>query len=106
MKLALYLLLLARLAAADAVVKPGAKVTFYATADGTPAPTFQWRKDGQDIPGATSATYVIATFGPAHAGRYTARASNAAGSAESGHEGIYLPGQLAPKNPKIEAKKK
>ena len=32
--------------AADNAVALGSDVTFVATADGTPAPTFQWRKNG------------------------------------------------------------
>ena len=34
-------------------VTVGANVTFYATADGSPAPTFHWRKNGAPITGAT-----------------------------------------------------
>lgn len=89
--------------AKDAPIAYGSKVTFLATADGSPAPVFQWIKDGQDIPGATGSTYVIQSFGPEHAGRYMVRASNVAGSATSGTEGIFPPGYLAPMNPKIQA---
>src|SRR5688500_19517095 len=32
-------------------------VTLSATAKGTPAPTYQWRRDGTAIPGATGATF-------------------------------------------------
>ncbi|AWI08751.1 pectinesterase family protein [Ereboglobus luteus] len=48
------------------------------------APTYQWRLDGVDIPGATSATYSIASFNSAtDEGSYTVVVTNAAGSVTS-----------------------
>ncbi len=41
------------------------------TVESFPHPTFQWKKDGEIIPGATEAYYSVATSIPATAGLYT-----------------------------------
>jgi hypothetical protein len=41
----------------DQTVFIGQRATFLAVPDGTPPYTFQWQRDGADIPGATSAAY-------------------------------------------------
>ncbi len=69
---------------ASLVVNQGAGASFTAAASGSPAPVYQWRKDGVAIPGAASATYTIASAQPADAGAYTCVASNSAGSVVSG----------------------
>lgn len=61
----------------------GATVTLTVGASGTPSPTFQWRRDGTLIPGATGSTYTVASLTAADAGTYTAVATNAAGIATS-----------------------
>jgi hypothetical protein len=62
---------------------PGAPVTFGATAtyfgSGSPI-TFQWRKDGVNIPGATDATYAINAVTASDAGSYDVILSNACGN--------------------------
>lgn len=68
---------------ASQTVASGSSVTFAAAATGTPAPTFQWRKDGANIAGATASSYTINPVAPANAGTYSAVATNAAGSATS-----------------------
>ena len=42
----------------DASVKAGRTATFKVTANGTPTLSYQWKKNGADIPGATSASYI------------------------------------------------
>ena len=64
-------------------VTVGAAVTFTALASGVPAPTYQWRKNGANIAGATSASYTIASAATTDAGTYTVVAANSAGSATS-----------------------
>ncbi len=64
-------------------VTAGANVTFIAAADGTPTPTFQWRKDGTALSGATSATLALTNVSSASAGNYTVVATNSVGSATS-----------------------
>src|SRR6266700_1128822 len=61
----------------------GVDVTLVASSDGSPAPSFQWRKNGVDISGAVNATLVLNAVTLADAATYTAIASNEAGSATS-----------------------
>ncbi|HUL53641.1 MAG TPA: immunoglobulin domain-containing protein, partial [Opitutaceae bacterium] len=60
-----------------------ASVTFSVTAGGSPAPTYQWQKDGGTIAGATTSSYTIASVAAADAGNYAVIATNSAGSATS-----------------------
>ncbi len=64
-------------------VTAGASVTFSVTASGSPLPTYQWRKDGVNLTGATSASYTLTAVGTSNAGTYSVIATNAAGSATS-----------------------
>ena len=64
-------------------VTAGAAVTFTAAASGSPAPAFQWQKNGANISGATSASYTIASVATGDAGTYSVVATNSAGSATS-----------------------
>ncbi|MBS0631586.1 MAG: immunoglobulin domain-containing protein [Verrucomicrobia bacterium] len=68
---------------ASQAVTEGGGVTFTAAATGTPAPTYQWRKNGADIAGANAATYTIAATSGTNAGSYTVKASNTVGDAVS-----------------------
>jgi hypothetical protein len=68
---------------ASQTVLTGASVTFTAAASGTPAPTYQWQKNGANIAGCTSASYTIASVATGDAGTYTVVATNSAGSATS-----------------------
>lgn len=61
----------------------GASVTFTVTAQSTLTLTYQWQKDGTDIPNATAASFTIASVSTANAGSYHCIVSNAAGSVES-----------------------
>ncbi len=65
---------------ASATVAPGGSATFSVTATGTPAPSYQWRKNGADVPGATSSSLTIANAQAADAGNYSVVVSNAVGS--------------------------
>ena len=68
---------------AGQVVTVGAAVTFTAVVTGSPAPTYQWMKNGAAIAGATSATYTIAAAAVADSGTYTVVATNVVGSLTS-----------------------
>ncbi|MEO7600133.1 MAG: immunoglobulin domain-containing protein [Opitutus sp.] len=46
------------------VVTIGQSLTLQLEATGTPAPTYQWKRNGRLIPGATSTTYTIASATP------------------------------------------
>ena len=61
----------------------GSSAYFFATATGIPPLTYQWRKDGVAIPGATSAGYYIYSTGQSSAGRYSVVVSNQNGSVSS-----------------------
>ncbi|MDB6169020.1 MAG: repeat protein [Verrucomicrobia bacterium] len=61
----------------------GGTVSIAGIADGTEPFTYQWKKDGVDIPGATSATFNIVNAQSSHAGRYTVLITNHVGSAIS-----------------------
>jgi hypothetical protein len=64
-------------------VNAGQNATFTVTATGTPAPTYQWRKNGAAITGATSATLSLSNVQDADAGSYDVIVSNSAGSLTS-----------------------
>jgi hypothetical protein len=53
-------------------------ITFTATAQGTAPLSYQWKKDGEIINGATSSTYPIASSSVADSGSYTVTVSNVA----------------------------
>jgi len=54
-------------------------VTFTVDAGVTTSPTYQWRKDGSNIVGATSSSYTIASTSPADAGNYDVVVSSGVG---------------------------
>jgi hypothetical protein len=58
-------------------------VTFKSAASGTPAPTYQWKKDGAAIAGATAASLILSNVNKGSAGTYTVVATNIAGSVVS-----------------------
>jgi hypothetical protein len=74
---------------------PGTSITLKASADGNPAPTFQWKKDGVAINGATSDTLNLVT-GEQVVGSYVVTATNVVGSASSPAYVLSL--QSAPSN--------
>lgn len=59
----------------------GRTLTLTAGASGTPAPTFEWYRGSDLIPGVTGATLTINGITLAQAGNYTAKAINPAGNA-------------------------
>ena len=68
---------------ATQTIAVGANVTLGVGTTGSPPPTFQWRKDGVAITGATFATLALTAVQPANAGVYTVVVSNSAGSVTS-----------------------
>jgi len=63
-------------------VDEGASVTFSVVASGSNL-SYQWKKDGADVSGATKANYTIGSANPIDAGSYTVVVSSAAGSVTS-----------------------
>ncbi|MCX6951194.1 MAG: immunoglobulin domain-containing protein, partial [Verrucomicrobia bacterium] len=68
---------------AAVVASVGGSATFTVVATGSPAPTYQWRKNGADVPGATSATLTLAPVLAADAGSYTVTITNSSGTVSS-----------------------
>lgn len=65
------------------IINAGGTVSFTAAASGIPTPTYQWRINGANIAGATSATFSKAGVQPGDAGTYTVVASNSVSSVTS-----------------------
>ncbi len=61
----------------------GQSATISVASDGTQPLTYQWAKNGTDIAGATSPTYVIATLALTDGGTYTVKITNSVGSVVS-----------------------
>lgn len=64
-------------------VSVGSAVTFTVVASGTAPLSYQWKKNGVDISGATFSSYVISAVQVADAAGYTVVASNVAGAITS-----------------------
>ncbi|MBI4661812.1 MAG: SBBP repeat-containing protein [Verrucomicrobia bacterium] len=76
-------------------VKAGASVSFSVTAAGTPPLSFQWRQNGENLPGATNSTLIINSAQAMHAGTYAVAVSNSAGSVTSSNAVLTVtPGVL------------
>jgi glucose/arabinose dehydrogenase len=70
-------------------VTAGSPATFGVTASGTPPLSYQWQRNGVDIPGAMSSTYTIASPQTTDNGAlFRVHVSNAAGSVTS--DGVLL----------------
>ncbi len=64
-------------------IASGSSVTLSVTASGSQPFSYQWRKDGVNLSGATAVTYKISNVQIADAGNYSAVVSNTAGSTTS-----------------------
>jgi hypothetical protein len=68
----------------DISVRVGQPATFSVTATGTPAPTFQWQRNGADILDATASSYMTLGTQRADSGdTYSVRVTNQSGAATS-----------------------
>ncbi len=67
----------------SATINAGQNASFSVVASGTAPLSYQWKKGGVNISGATSATYSITNAQSSHAGSYTVSVSNSAGSVTS-----------------------
>ena len=64
-------------------VTTGQNASFSVVATGTPSPTYQWRKNGANIAGATAATLSLTNVQSSDAASYTVVVTNSAGSVTS-----------------------
>lgn len=78
----------------DANVTAGNSASFSVTATGTAPLTYQWRKNGVNLPGATAATLTLATVSATNAGNYSVVIANAAGNIASSNAVLTV--QTAP----------
>jgi alpha-tubulin suppressor-like RCC1 family protein len=67
----------------------GQSATFSVVATGVPKPTFQWRKNGGNISGATNVSYTISSPGINDSGKYTVAVTNSAGAVVSDTARFY-----------------
>ncbi len=65
------------------VVKQGLAATLSVVAQGSATLTYQWQKNGVNIPAATAATYAIKAAAAADAGFYSVKVGNAFGAVQS-----------------------
>lgn len=62
------------------------------TAEGSPAPSYTWYKDGVLIPGETRSYLYISEVQPEDRGSYTCRAVNSLGEDSSAPASVNIPG--------------
>ena len=79
----------------------GRPVRFWVVAEGSPAPSYQWQKDGTNISGATANEYEIATTDIVDEGVYRAIITNSAGSVTSDEARLTITGWTQPGLPNI-----
>lgn len=77
-------------------VSMGGSVDFTVIATGYPALSYQWRFNGVDIAGATSATYSISSVAGSHGGGYSVLVSNSLGSVISTQVTLTVTGPNQP----------
>jgi len=80
-------------------VTPGSSVVFSVAAPAVPAPTFQWRLNGADLPNQTGPSLLLVNAGGVNAGTYTVVATNSVGTTTSAAATLTLnatndPGRL------------
>jgi hypothetical protein len=68
----------------DRVACDGSEVVLKAQASGTEPLSYQWKKNGENIPGANTNRYLISSILPVDEGDYSLAVSNVCGLAESG----------------------
>jgi hypothetical protein len=81
---------------ASATVSQGQSTNFTVSATGIPDPTYQWYQNGLLIPGATGASYNIASAVRTNTGNYTVVVSNGSGSVTSSVAALTYTGNVAP----------
>src|SRR5207249_3702658 len=68
--------------------------SFSVAASGAPAPGYQWKKNGSDIPGATNSTLSLSNLTTADAANYSVVVANVAGSVTSSTVSLTVFDQL------------
>ncbi len=78
----------------SATVTAGQPASFTVTAAGTPAPSFQWLRNGTPVAGATNTTLSFASAQLADTGVYTVRATNSVGAVTSSPAVLAIPSAM------------
>ena len=68
----------------------GAALNLSVTASGTPAPTYQWKRNGVNISGATSSTYSVPSALAANGGAYTVDVTNSCATVTSATANVVV----------------
>jgi len=75
----------------------GATLRLEVVASGTPAPAYQWKKNGENLPNGNASVYTLAGAQPGDSGAYTVVVSNSAGNATSNPAQVLVnPAVVAP----------
>jgi alpha-tubulin suppressor-like RCC1 family protein len=74
-------------------VAEGKSTFLHASAIGTPPLDYQWKRDGIEIPGATSPTFLIDSVSPSDGGVYTLEVTNEFGVTTSGSGRLNVAGR-------------
>ncbi|HEU4779687.1 MAG TPA: hypothetical protein VFS58_07360 [Steroidobacteraceae bacterium] len=86
---------------ASVTANAGSTATFAVGVDGTGPFTFQWRRDGANIAGATSAVLTFNSVGLPNAGSFSVVVTNSAGSVTSGNAVLDVTTESTPTAPSI-----
>ncbi|HZR18109.1 MAG TPA: LamG-like jellyroll fold domain-containing protein [Verrucomicrobiae bacterium] len=86
------------------VVSPGDTITWSGYACGVPPLSYQWRKDGAPIAGATNSSFTISKVAAADLATYDLKVSNAYGSAFSSTVSVDSLAVVAGKNYTLDSK--
>jgi hypothetical protein len=71
-------------------VTAGANVTLSVVATGSPAPTYQWKRNGTNVSGGTSSTLSLNNIQPSTGGTYSVVVTNSAGSVTSNNAVVVV----------------
>jgi glucose/arabinose dehydrogenase len=81
----------------DVTVSTGQPASFHVSASGTAPLSYQWQRDGGDIPGATASTYTLPSASLADDGAvFSAIVSNASGTATSNGATLHVTSNSLP----------
>lgn len=79
---------------ASVTLNAGQNATFSVVATGSPAPTYQWKRNGASINGATSSTYTVTGATLADTGVYTVTLTNSVGAVTSAAAVLAIPSTM------------
>jgi hypothetical protein len=81
---------------ASQTVSTGSTVTLTASASGAPLPTYQWKLNGTNIPGAASSILILNNVSSTNSGYYTVVATNSLGSITSEEADLVINSSSSP----------